>query len=129
MPTKQDALDFFGRFIAQHLRDSALQHLDVISTGNFEGSRRGKLQRELMRLTPEQRVLVGRVVLECVDSGIHDFLFKLQEQADFENQIQVTVLCQDLNAISDGLQGEPFCDRGWFARFSRYGTSPLEEGP
>jgi len=78
----------------------------------------------MARLTPAQRALVRRVVLQAVDSGLHDFLFALGEADDFEEGIAFVVGGQNVAELSDGLQGEPYGDAGWFKRFSKHGPHP-----
>jgi hypothetical protein len=54
----------------------------------------------------------------------HDFLFKLQEQADFGHRIEVRVVGLNIENQGEGLHYEPFGPDGWRARFSRYGEPP-----
>jgi hypothetical protein len=52
-----------------------------------------------------------------------DFLFKLQERAGFEKDIQVLVDGKDIVPLSDGIHGELFGPEGRASRFSLYGES------
>ena len=62
--------------------------------------------------------------LAVVDTGLHDFLFALQQIADFDNDINVLVDGKNIVEQSDGLHGELFGDNGWFARYSKHGQNP-----
>jgi hypothetical protein len=120
-------LDVFGRMIMEHLYDAALSHLEHLFARHHSAPGLRALQDELSALEERERALVTSAVRICVDQGIHSFLFKLQEQADFENDVQVIVRGQDVVKASDGIHGESFGKRGWYARFSKYGA-PTEEG-
>ncbi len=61
-------------------------------------------------------------VISTIDSAIHDFLFALQEQADFDNTIQIFVNGNNIVEMSDGIHGESFSKEGWNAKFSKYET-------
>ena len=97
---EKEALDRFGRFLMGNLRDKCIAHFDEL------GAWKGQAPRE---------ALVG-----SSDSAIHDFLFAIGENADFEEDIRVVVQGRDIQSVSDGLHGEPFGDQGWIARFSEY---------
>ena len=62
--------------------------------------------------------------MHCIDSAIHDFLFRLQEQADSEHPVHVLVRGVNVIDASDGLHGEPYGRNGWQARFSRFRQAP-----
>src|SRR5262245_8334240 len=111
----------FGRFVVTKLRDPAIDFADGLLAGRWRSPGTRALQSALARLSPEQRALVRRVVVASVDCGLHDFLFALGESHDFERGIAVVVDGQNVAALSDGLQGEPYSDEGWFARFSKHG--------
>jgi hypothetical protein len=64
--------------------------------------------------------------VSSVDKAIHDFLFKLQEVADFEDDIQVLVDGENGAGLSDGIHGELFGEDGWQARYSKFGK-PTED--
>ncbi len=119
-------LDFFGEFVIRNLRDAAIGHFERLAQGEIKAPALLRLQRELADLSEEQRSLVRRCVLDSIDSGIHDFLFKIQEQVDFENRLGISVDSQDVISQSDGLHGELFTEDGWFARFSEHGEPPEE---
>src|SRR5437899_368774 len=98
-------LDKFGEFIVTRLYDQAIDHADGLLAGHWKSPSSKGLQGELARLSPSQRQLVRRVVVNSVGSGLHDFLFALGEAHDFKRGIAVIVDGQDVAALSDGLQG------------------------
>lgn len=119
-------VDKFGELVATKLRDAAIDHADALLTAYWKAPALQKLQSELRRLSPEQKALVRRCVVEAVDSGIHDFLFALGVAHDLEKGIAVVVDGENVAALSDGLHGEMFTDDGWYARFSKHGPHPDE---
>jgi hypothetical protein len=85
-----------------------------------------ELQSELTGLSEEQIDIVRRVLFSSIDTGIHDFLFQLQEQADLNNDIEIKVDGINIIEASDGLNGELFTEDGWLANFSKYGETKEE---
>jgi hypothetical protein len=118
--TMGQELDTFGRFIMESLRDRAIGNYDGLAASKWKSPRVAGLQKALAAFTEEQRDVVRQCVVDSVDVAIHDFLFKLQEIADFKNDIQVLVDGQNIVPLSDGLQGEPYGKTGWIQRFSRF---------
>ncbi|HEY1379830.1 MAG TPA: hypothetical protein VGF55_23710 [Gemmataceae bacterium] len=102
-------------------RDAAIDYADGLLAAHWKAPGLKALQADLGRLTTEQRAIVRRCVIAAVDSGLHDFLFALGEEHDAGTGIAVVVDGQDIAAQSDGLHGEPYGDKGWFARFSKHG--------
>lgn len=101
-----------------------MEHYDMLAKGRWKAPSLQKLQKAHSTFTTAQKRVVRRCVLDSVDSAIHDFLFKLQEQADFENRIQVLVDGNDVVKCSDGLHGEMFGEDGWYAKYSKDGEPP-----
>jgi hypothetical protein len=116
--------DQFGAFLVANLRDAAIDTADGLLAARWKAPGLESLQSELRRLTPEQRAIVRRCVIEAVDSGLHDFLFALGEQHHAGGTIAVVVDGHNIAAQSDGIHGEPYGDDGWFARFSKHGPHP-----
>lgn len=121
---KESPLDVFGKFVMQNLRDRGIDDFDGLLAAHWKAPARRELQRQLGELTEAQRDLIRRAFVAAFDSAIHDFLFALQDQSDFEGPIRVLVDGEDVASLSDGLHGELFSERGWFARFSNYGEPP-----
>jgi hypothetical protein len=122
MPTEDtpDPLDMFGQFVMQNLRDRAISYYDNLARGHWKAPSLQALQADLGSLDEGQRDIVRRCVISAVDTAIHDFLFKLQEQADFEHTIEVKVNGINVEDRGEGLHYEPFGPDGWRARFSKY---------
>lgn len=119
-----DVLDKLGEFVVANLRDAVIDRADTLLAGHWKTPGLQALQADLRRLTEEQRAVVRRCVVAAVDSGLHDFLFALGVQHDMGGGIVVIVDGQQAAEVSDGLQGEPYGERGWYARFSKHGPHP-----
>jgi hypothetical protein len=113
--------DRFGAFLVAKLRDAAIDHADALLAAHWKAPGLQYLQADLRRLTPGQRDVVRRCIVEAVDSGVHDFLFALGEEHNAGTGIAVVVDGHDIATQSDGLHGEPYGGDGWFARFSKHG--------
>src|SRR5437879_2049811 len=119
-----DPLGRFGQFLMENLRDKAIQSYDGLAKGHWKAPSLQQIQRDLKTLDKSQLAITRRSLVTAMDHGIHDFLFALQELADYD--IQVIVRGKNIAEISDGLHGELFGDEGWRAKFSAYGE-PTEE--
>lgn len=130
MESEVNELDIFGRLIVKRLRDRSLQHCESLQVEWYRAPRLAKLQSRLAALTDEQRALVAECVQECTDNAIHDFLFTLGEGEWEGVEVRCTVGGVDVGERSDGLQGEPYGDNGWYRRFSAYpGIVGEDEAP
>ncbi|WP_434752301.1 hypothetical protein [Paenibacillus amylolyticus] len=118
---EKQALDTFGQVVMSDLRDRSIDFFELLVEGHWKSPSLEKLQAGIQGLNEEQINLVRAILIRSLDRGIHDFLFKLQEQADFENDIEIKVQDVDIIQSSDGLQGELFTEKGWIAKFSKYG--------
>lgn len=78
-------------------------------------------KRNKIHENEEQISIMRRALISSIDTGIHDFLFKLQQQD--EEGITIVVNGKNLADISDGLHGELFTEDGWYQRFSEYGEN------
>ncbi len=121
IPTDKESLDYLGEFLMTHLRDSALDQFEGVANGHWKAPGLKRLQSEVAEMTDAQRDVLRRCVVNAVDTGIHDFLFKIQEEADFEGRVRLAVDGKAAEEISDGLHGEIFTKDGWGARFSKHG--------
>lgn len=122
----ENALDAFGRIISQHLRDPAIDYVDGLIAGHWKAPALQPLQQAVSNLATDQQQVMRRVVIAAIDAAVHDFLFHLQQQRDFDDNIRLLANDVDVVDESDGLQGEVFGDDGWFARFSAFGAPPEE---
>jgi hypothetical protein len=116
--------DKFGAFLMTNVRDAAIDRFDSLATNQLKSPRTESLRKALGRMSAEDLAVVRRCVFACVDTGLHDFLFALQQVADFDDDIHVVVDGNNIVEQSDGLHGELFGDNGWFARYSKHGQNP-----
>ncbi|MGO9919922.1 MAG: DUF6547 family protein [Isosphaeraceae bacterium] len=121
---RQSPLDRFGQFVMANLRDKAIEFFDLLAQGHWKAKSLRQLQSDVKQLSDSQRSILRRCIIATTDNAIHDFLFALQELADFEDDIQVIVRGKNIAKISDGLQGEMFTADGWMAKFSAFGEPP-----
>jgi hypothetical protein len=78
-------VDKFGKFLMGNLRDEAIYNYDGLVAGRWKAPSLQKLQNDMASLTDEQRSVMRRCLIHCLGSGLHDFLFALQENLDFDN--------------------------------------------
>lgn len=112
------AVDRFGRLVVTRLRDAAITHHDLAVKRHWKAPALQNLQSDLAALSPEQRQVVRRCVIDALDTGMHDFLFALQEMHG--HGVEILVDGENVAALSDGLHGESFSEDGWIARFGKY---------
>src|SRR5947209_1890155 len=111
MDKETQALQVFGRFLMEHLRDRGIFYYEYLAQGKWKSYQ--KLQTMLASLNAEQQDVVKQCVVLAIDNGMHDFLFQLgvlfdQSQVDARaERIQILVNGIDIAQVSDGLQGEP----------------------
>jgi hypothetical protein len=67
------ALDYFGRFVIEKLRDKAFDSAELTMTGHAKAPGLRRLQADVERLTDEQRDVARRLVRQVIDGAIHDF--------------------------------------------------------
>ena len=115
-----DPLSKLGELIMLRLRDRAIDYADGLTRGHWKAPALESVQATLELRDRRQRAAVTRCVTESIDAAIHDFLFALQERADFEADIQVLVDGKDVVGLSDGIHAEPCGPGGWRARFSAH---------
>lgn len=113
-------LDKFGEFIVTKLRDRAIEQHLLMQEGHWKSPAIQDLQREIVALSPEQKELLRHVVVDVVDTALHDLLFAIQEAHDTGAGIEVTADGENVAELSGMLQGEHLGEDGWITRFSRY---------
>ena len=107
-----DALDTFGQFLMENLRDKAIGYYDGLERGHWKAPSLQPLQADMQSLDVRERDILRRCVISVVDDAIHDFLFKLQEQADFEHRIEVRVDGLNIENQGEGYNAPGKLDRG-----------------
>ena len=120
MNNQQSSLDKFGEFIVVNLRDKAIETAEMLLENGSKSPQTKILQDELSTFNAAQKAIVANAVKASIDAAIHDFLFAIEEQADFENDIQIIVNEENIVEMSDGLQGELFTQDGWFEKYSKF---------
>ncbi|MFO1485097.1 MAG: hypothetical protein U1F71_17185 [Verrucomicrobiaceae bacterium] len=118
-----DPLSKFGSFIVKNLRDQALDDLEMLLRGAWKSPATQDMQRRLGSLTDEQRQLFREVADRIITTGMHDFLFALQEASDANQGFEVQVDGSNIASLSDGLHGEIFSEEGWIAKHSKFPRS------
>lgn len=98
-------VDKFGQLLVTRLRDGALDFFDGLARGHWKSPSTRRLQADLAKLSREQRDIVRRCVVACVDRGMHDFLFALGEAHELGRGLSVVVGGKDIAELSDGFTG------------------------
>ena len=111
-----------GKLISQELRDKALNRYLDLESGRLKSPSTQELMSKLSEFSSDQKELVRKLLTECIDTGIHDFLFALEEENE---EIKVTVNGHDIANESDGLSGEIYTEDGWFEKYSEYGQTGI----
>lgn len=120
--SEENNIDKFGKFLVENPRDKGISHAEFLLNGRWKAPALQNIQYELGYLSIAQKEAVKKAVISTIDSAIHDFLFALQEQADFDNEIQIIVNDDNIVELSDGIHGEAYSDDGWYAKYSKYET-------
>ncbi len=118
--TTLSPVDKFGKFIVENLRDKGINYAEMLIKSLWKAPALLEMQNVIATLNPYQKRAFINAVTQTIDSSIHDFLFALQAQADFENEIQILVDGQNIVELSDGIHGEAYSDDGWFSKYSNY---------
>lgn len=114
------ALDKFGKFIVQSLRDRAIEQNNQLLRSELAGAAIQELQRRVSLLNSDQKALLHDVVVDLIDTAMHDFLFALQEAHDNDAGIEIVVNGQNIAETSGMLNGEHLGPDGWISKFSRF---------
>jgi len=123
----RDSLNALGKFLMENVRDPAIAEFDFLVKSHWSAPNVQRLQRDLAVLTTSQLDVARRAVIRAIDRGLNDFLAKLQEQADFDGDVELRVHAQNAAKLSANLQNELTDDQGWYAKFSKYGPPPEEQ--
>ena len=115
-------VDKFGKFIVENLRDKGIDFAEGLLNRQWKAPGLQELQNEIANLNDYQKAAFMKAITESIDEAMHGFLFALQEQADFDNDIQILVDGQNIVELSDGIHGEAYSEEGWYAKYSRYKT-------
>lgn len=113
-------LDKFGKLIVQSLRDRALEQNEMLLRGQLKGLPMQHLQERIAKLSPDEKALIHDVVVDLLDTALHDVLFSIQEAHDSNSGIEILVDGQNVAEISGMLNGELLGPDGWISKFSRF---------
>lgn len=113
-------LEKFGKFMVENLRDKAMEQHDMLQAGKLRGRAIQDLQRRVGELSEDQKATVKDVLVDALDTALHDLLFAFQDAHDRSLGVEVLVDGENVAELSGMLQGEPLGEDGWVERFSRY---------
>jgi hypothetical protein len=118
-------LDHFGEFIVHNVRDKALEQFALLQKGCLRSPAMLDIQAQFTQLPDDQRILVNRIVVDLVDTLLHDLLFALQDAEDRDLGVKILVDHENVAKLSGMLHGEIQGPTGWIARFSRFAVGDL----
>ena len=113
-------LDKFGEFIIKNFRDKALEQHYMLQEGKLRGKSIQELQRVVSNWSDENKATLNQVVIDLLDTALHDLLAALQESHDLDEGVEILVDGINVAEESGMLNGEPLGDEGWIAKFSKY---------
>jgi len=113
-------LEKFGEFVMRNLRDRAIDQHVKLQAGKWRGPAIQELQAAVSVLPEDTKRLLLRCIVDTIDTATHDFLFALQDSHDRQLGVEVIVDGANVADVSDGLQGEPYGNKGWIERYSEY---------
>ncbi|MFW9925034.1 MAG: hypothetical protein ACFFDW_17300, partial [Candidatus Thorarchaeota archaeon] len=75
--SSNESLDKFGEFIIRNLRDGAIDFFDKLLEGYWKAAKLQKIQVELMEFTPEQKSLIRKFFMRCIERTKRKLIFSL----------------------------------------------------
>ena len=114
------ALDSFGKFLVANLRDKALEQNAMLLEGTWKGKTIQTLQSRIADLPDGQKSLLREMVVDLIDTAMHDLLFAIQDAHDRDLGLEVLVDGENVADASGMLQGEHLGEGGWIQRFSKF---------
>lgn len=115
-----EPLDKFGEFLVRNFRDKMLDDLEMLFAGAWKAPGVQNLQERLGAMSDDQREAIRDTAERLITTGMHGFLFAVQEDSDADGSIRLEVDGVEIAKTSDGLHGEIFTEDGWIERFSQY---------
>ena len=112
-------LDRFGEFIICDVRDETISDWKMILDGSMKGEDAVAVRQKLVGFSQEQLDTLQELVVEIVDTAIHNLLWAIEQddEIDFAISLEDGDETSCLSEESDGLAGELYSERGWIARF------------
>jgi hypothetical protein len=129
------AFDDFGREVVVEARDGAISWFDGIMELGVQPVRETAAPEvqatqadwnALAQLPPETRALFRRLMIGVVNETVHHVLWRLSD-AGMSSDAKLTYGAVELMPHGENELGWPalfggaYTERGWYARFSRYG--------
>lgn len=114
------SVDKFGELVIVPARDNTYEFFDFAVKRHWKGPAFQSRQNELASLDPATIAMIRVWVHECVDHALATVLHRLDEATDLHG-LQVLMDGDNVAKLSDGFSAEPYSDRGWYARFSKFG--------
>jgi len=120
----EDKLDFLGEKIMKLCRDPSIRVIQRMLSGEMKGRTAEAVRQELGSLDSAVLERLLRIVPAMVDHVLHNFLWMLEQTPEID--IIVSFDGDEMRASdqSDGLDGEPYGEEGWIARYSQFGRFP-----
>jgi hypothetical protein len=116
----QQALDAFGKAVVSEVYDRTCKFLHDTMTRGMRGNKPDPLHIAYQELDPATAAFVRQFLVVAVDQTFAQFLAFIDN-----HQIQIRFPPESndskcITSISDGLAAEPYNEKGWIARFSKF---------
>ena len=112
--------DYLGEFTMKHFRDVALECAEGLCEARFDSPGHRKFQEELLALSDSQKKLLQHTLAYCIDGGLNDFLFHLDDETRKKKRIELLIDGIPCSEFSDGLHRELHGKSGWKETFSKF---------
>lgn len=116
------AMEKFGKLVIETFKDNTVRAFEWYLTDYGAADQSRVLSAKIKDLPDETKDALRDCVIESAMTGVHDFLFGLEEAQNFGEGIDLTVDGIDIVSASDGLNYEIFGEDGFDAKFSQYPT-------
>jgi hypothetical protein len=113
------ATDQLGDALVRHLHERTIASASALLDGRSKAPAKQAIQAKLAELSDTQKAMVLDLVVQSSVSGLHDFLFYIQSEADAgkDRRVRLLVGASEPALDSDGLHGELFGAAGWLEKF------------
>jgi hypothetical protein len=118
-----NSLEKFGLFIVSNMRDKAIGQFQMLINGDLVSKEYQAIYRQLNYIEGLDKKVLEEIIMDTVDTAIHDFLAALQEAHEFNEGIAVLSDGENVAEKSGSLNFEPFTDDGWINKYSKFPLS------